>query len=262
MLISTEAAKQAHTALHQQHPWTERAIQTMGVGVDLFTAAAQVKYQGNDQDEAHRVVVMQMLGIRVLNSTSATTDLISSGYFQQAAMLIRDVMECAFLLDLFSRRPEHLQPWIALGLGAGKDDYQPWKVRALLNEVVGPGGAIRNKHYGFYSRYATHPNSAGLIFIAPEDRAVEIGPFVNAKLMLFLMLDLTRFVVLAAQHLAMWFRTEGIELAEGAELVVFSAAFEANSQNFLGLNAFINEVNQAEGHLEIAAADQVQPADE
>ena len=262
MLLSTDAAKQAHTALHLQHPWTEQAKKTMGVAIDLFTVAAQVKYQGNDKDEAHRVVVIQMLGIRVLNSTSATTDLISSGYFQQAAMLIRDVLECAFLLDLFSRRPEHLQPWIESGLGAGKDSYQPWKVRALLDEIDGPGGAIRSKHYGFYSRYATHPNSGGLIFIAPEDRAIEIGPFVNAKLMLFLILDLTRFVVLAAQHLAMWFRTEGINLAEGADFDAFSAAFDANSQNFLALNAFINEVNQVEGHLEIAAADQAQPAGE
>ena len=258
MLFSTDAAKQAHAAIRQDHPWAGRAIEFMGVAADLFTAAARAKYQGNDPARARQVVVMQTLGIRVMNSVSATTDLISSGYFQQAAMLIRDVLECAFLLDLFSRRPEHLQPWIDLGIKAGKDAYKPGQVRALLNDIDGPDGAIRNKFYGFYSRHATHPNSEGLIFIAPEDHAVEIGPFVSGKLMLFLMLDLTRFVVMAAQHQAMWFHTLGVDLAEGPEFDAFSAAFEANSQKFFGLNAFLTEVNQIEGQMEIAPPDQAE----
>lgn len=258
MLLMTEATKQAHAELRKIHPWAEAAIEITGVAMDLFTAAAQVKYQGDKPVEAEQVVIMQMLGIRVMNSTSASADLISSGYFQQAAMLVRDVLECAFLLDLFSRKPEHLQPWIDLGLKAGKDAYRPAQVRNLLKGIDGPDGEVRDKHYGFYSRHATHPNSRGLLFIAPEDHAVEIGPFANPKLMLFLLLDLTRFTVMAAQHLAMWFINVGVDLSEGTELDTLRAAFEANGQNFLSLNAFINRVNEAEGNLEVEPTGQAE----
>lgn len=63
---------------------------------------------------------MQTLGIRVLNTIGAADELLVQGYFQQTAILVRDIMECSFLLDLFSRAPEHFQPWIDMGLEAGK----------------------------------------------------------------------------------------------------------------------------------------------
>lgn len=221
--------------------WQLQCMSFLSDTIDVLRAVSELKYNGSDPEEGHRLVVMQTLGIRLLNSIGAADELLVQGFYQQTAILVRDIMECSFLLDLFSRKPEHLQPWIDLGIGAGKKTYSPVKVRTLLEEMDGPEGAIRQTLYAFYSAHGTHPNSKGLIFIAPEN-AVEIGPFADQHRLIGLTGDLTRMSILAATHLGRWLLVSGIDLIEDDSYHRIAELLEVINARFLDLGALLQQM--------------------
>jgi hypothetical protein len=205
MLVSATAVQAEMAELRDADPWQLKCMRLCTVAVDLFAAAAAVTHTPREDDgkAARELVAQQVLGIRVLNSMGAADELILQGFYQPAGIMIRDIVECAYLLDLFSRAPEHLPKWIALGQGAGLKEFKPGQVRDLLNAIDGIERAARQAPYTFYSRYGTHPNSEAVGLIAPEG-AVQIGPFVDETRLIGLTYDLTRFGVLAAMHLCRW----------------------------------------------------------
>ena len=51
------------------------------------------------------IKVIQMLGMRTFNAFGASLKLALSGYIQNSALIMRDVLETAFLLSLFGGLP-------------------------------------------------------------------------------------------------------------------------------------------------------------
>lgn len=237
-IVDTRAIHDQMMAWRATDKWQLQCMDFLNDVIDVLHAVAKLKYNGADEAEGHRLVVIQTLGIRILNSIGAADELLAQGYFQQTAILVRDIMECSFLLDLFSRLPEHLQPWIDLGLDAGKKDYSPIKVRKMLEGLDGPEAAVRQQLYGFYSAHGTHPNSKGIIFIAPEN-AVEIGPFADERRLVGLTGDITRMSILAATHIGRWLLVSGIDLAEGEEFDTIGVLLEKINVRFLELGALL-----------------------
>src|SRR5260370_33391528 len=64
---------------------------------------ADMLRQFNTSDENLKVAVM--LGMRTFNAFAASIKLALSGYHQNSALILRDVMETVFLLDLFAGDP-------------------------------------------------------------------------------------------------------------------------------------------------------------
>ncbi|MEW9838331.1 hypothetical protein [Mesorhizobium marinum] len=236
MPIDTDDIKSEMQVLRSDDAWQQTCMNFCASSVGLFKAAAEVSAVDAAGEEAEQLVVMQVLGIRVLNAIGATDELLLRGYFQPAAIMIRDIVECCFLLDLFSRKPDHLPKWIALGIEAGLKEYRPGQVRELLNEIDGVEREVRGKIYTFYSRQGTHPNPAGIGLIAPSG-AVEIGPFSDKDRLKGLTYDLTRFSVLAATHLSQWIIH--VDLAEDAAYANLGHACEEMKTVFLGLDAHL-----------------------
>ena len=56
------------------------------------------QYKHRKQDE----LTVQLLGIRLFNASASALKLLLSGYYQTAALQERDLLEMAFLLDLFT----------------------------------------------------------------------------------------------------------------------------------------------------------------
>lgn len=238
MLISVEAIQAEMAALRDRDPWQLECMRLCTVAIDLFAAAAVVTITPqHDSGQAEReLVAQQVLGIRVLNSMGAADELILQGFFQPAGIMIRDIVECSYLLDLFSRAREHLPKWIALGQEAGLKEYRPGQVRDLLNAIDAVDREARQAPYTFYSRYGTHPNSEAVGLIAPEG-AVYIGPFVDETRLIGLTYDLTRFGVLAAMHLSRWMIEA--DLAEDGAYKKLGDACVDIQNAFLGLNAHL-----------------------
>ena len=55
------------------------------------------QFETDDED----LKLIQVLGIRMFNAFGASLKLCCSGYYQNAALILRDVLETVFLVDLF-----------------------------------------------------------------------------------------------------------------------------------------------------------------
>src|SRR5712692_594359 len=65
--------------------------------------------QFNSSDEDLKVAVV--LGMRTFNALAASIKLTLSGYHQNSALILRDVMETVYLLDLFAGDPSLIERW-------------------------------------------------------------------------------------------------------------------------------------------------------
>lgn len=153
MIVETSAIKSASLEIQHADAWQLECMRYCTGAVDLFRDAAQVVANTNNKEVRRNLVTMQTLGIRVLNSIGAADELMLQGFYQPAAIMIRDIVECSFLLDLFSREPEHLPKWIALGKTAGLKGYRPKTVRKMLNKLDSIDSDIRDEVYSFYSQH-------------------------------------------------------------------------------------------------------------
>ncbi|MBR1121894.1 hypothetical protein JQ628_10260 [Bradyrhizobium lablabi] len=70
---------------------------------------AEVLRQFSTSDEDLKVV--QMLGMRTFNAFGASLKLLLSGYHQNGALILRNVLETAFLLDLFRSNRSLITKW-------------------------------------------------------------------------------------------------------------------------------------------------------
>jgi hypothetical protein len=91
-MIADDARLQLHLAV------TEAAM-------DL----ADTLRQFNSSDEDLKVAVV--LGMRTFNAFAASIKLTLSGYHQNSALILRDVLETVFLLDLFAGDPSLIERW-------------------------------------------------------------------------------------------------------------------------------------------------------
>jgi hypothetical protein len=234
MIIMTDQIEAANAKTRHSNAWQLRSMSYCTTAVDLFFAASGVEI--NDEEG----VAMIRLGLRCLNDIGAADRLMIAGYYQQAAVIIRDLIECSFLLDLFSRAPEHLRPWIELGEKAGLEGYRPKQVRDLLRELDGVDHTARDDLYRFYSREGTHPTAAGLVFTSP-DGMTRRGPFDDPARMLGLTYELTRFSVMSAQHLCQWIVK--LDLAEGPAYQALGKACEDITAAFMSLNDHLKKAH-------------------
>jgi hypothetical protein len=243
MIIDTTDIKDHMQTLRDADPWQVECMAYLNSAIDVLKAIARVKYNGSDPVEGHQLVAMQTLGIRVLNDIGATGELLSRGYYQPAVTMIRDLMECAFLLDLFSRSPADLQPWIDLGIDAGTKGYKPVQVRERLEELDGERSDARRRQYKLYSSFGAHPNSKGLYFIAPGNE-VNIGPFSDNQRSVMLLRDYTVLSVIAGMHLTVWLWNSGIDLVDDEDFQKVQPASVEIRKRFFDVSAHMVKSDQ------------------
>jgi len=81
--------------------------------------------------------VVQMLGMRTFNAFGASLKLMLSGYHQNSALVLRDLLETAFLLDLFGGDRSLIERWRLSDKKARMKDFSPVKVREALDSRDG-----------------------------------------------------------------------------------------------------------------------------
>jgi hypothetical protein len=70
---------------------------------------ADMLRQFNSSDEDLKVAVV--LVMRTFNAFAASIKLTLSGYHQNSSLILRDVLETVFLLDLFAGDPSLIERW-------------------------------------------------------------------------------------------------------------------------------------------------------
>ena len=135
--------------------------------------------QHPSEDEDFKV--LKVLGMRCFNAFGASTKLCLSGYHQNGAMVMRDILETVFLLDLFRSEPTQVARWRNASRRERLKNFRPVHVRKMLDDRDGLTSGKRGEMYRMFSELAGHPTMVGVAMMRPQkDGDAVIGPFMEA----------------------------------------------------------------------------------
>ncbi|MBW7967234.1 hypothetical protein [Bradyrhizobium sp. BR 10261] len=171
------------------------------------------KFDTHDED----LKVAMILGMRTFNAFGASIKLSLSGYHQNSALILRDVMETAFLLDLFAGERPLIERWRFADKKARIREFSPVKVREALDARDGFTSKKRAEMYELLSELAGHPNMKSSWMMRPQkDGEAVIGPFVEATALEAVISEIGRLAVQVGEQLDKFFPANwGLETRVG-----------------------------------------------
>lgn len=146
-------------------------INTIENAMNLLEAFRQLPIDDED------IKVIQVLGIRMFNALSSAMKLVCSGYYQNSALILRDILETVFLIDLFETDRTAIKRWRTADKKARQKEFKPVKVRESLDRRDGFTNKKRAEMYNLFSELAAHPSMAGIEMLRPKDKDIHVGPF-------------------------------------------------------------------------------------
>jgi len=152
-----------------------------------------ISHKNVDEEE----LVLQRLGIRLFNSASCALSLLLSGYYQNAALTIRDLLETGFLVDYLRTDRSQVKVWRDSPDDERRKNFQPWQIRDALDKRDGFTEKKRAEAYKLLSNYASHPTHAGFKLFSPSWMS-KIGPFFEETYLKALLEELTKRLAAAA----------------------------------------------------------------
>ncbi|MGJ5135700.1 hypothetical protein [Bradyrhizobium oligotrophicum] len=159
-------------------------------------------FSTNDED----LKVAQILGMRTFNAFGASIKLTLSGYHQNSALILRDVMETVFLLDLFASDRPLIERWRFADKKARMKDFSPVKVREALDARDGFTSKKRFEMYELFSELAGHPNmKSAWMMRRQKDGDAVIGPFIEATALEAVVSEMGRLAVQVGEKLDQFF---------------------------------------------------------
>jgi hypothetical protein len=165
---------------------------------------ADVLRQFDTADEDLKVV--QLLGMRTFNAFGAGMKLALSGYSQNSALILRDVLETVFLIDYFAGDRTLIERWRFADKKARLRDFKPVKVREALDAR---DGFTENKRFAMYemlSELAGHPNMKSAFMMRPQrDGDAVIGPFVETTTLEAVISEMGRLAIQVGEQLNPFF---------------------------------------------------------
>ena len=129
------------------------------------------------EDEDMKIV--QVLGMRTFNAFGASLKLALSGYTQNGALILRDVLGTVFLLNLFRGDRTLIERWRLADEQTRRREFSPAAVRKMLDERDGFRGRKREEMYRMFSELAAHPTMKSAYLMRPQKEGdAVIGPFI------------------------------------------------------------------------------------
>lgn len=153
---------------------------------------------------------VQMLGARMFNDLTSSYGQLTRGYYQVAAMILRDVMEITFLLGMFDRDNTQITKWRVADDKTLKKDFKPIAVRLFLVDYdQWKGGNRRAEMYGMFCEYAAHATWKGFALMGPTGGGKRtIGPFFDHPLMKAIIEEMAQLAAQAGNNYASFFSRE------------------------------------------------------
>jgi hypothetical protein len=148
--------------------------------VDLLEQSMDVidyyvrRYKGGNEDE----ITLQLLGIRLFNGLASSFRLLTGGYYQNAAMIMRDIMETLFLLDYLEWRRGEIGQWRDADKKTRRGKFSPARIREALDKRSNLTGKKREQLYDLFCEYAAHPTAKGFVMLKPRGgNGAHCGPY-------------------------------------------------------------------------------------
>jgi hypothetical protein len=154
------------------------------------------QFETDDED----LKLIQVLGMRTFNAFGASFKLCLSGYYQNAALIMRDVLETAFLIDLFRRDRTLIAKW-RTDKAARLKDFKPVRVRTILDDLDGFTERKRGALYALFSELAGHASMEGIAMLRPNGMDAQIGPFFDVTAFEAMLSEMGKLAVQVGEHL-------------------------------------------------------------
>lgn len=172
--------------------------------VEAVMALADMLRQFQTDDEDLKLI--QLLAMRSFNAFAASMNLTLCGYAQNAALILRDVLETAFLLDLFRGERTQIARWRLADKKVRRRDFSPLKVRQALDTRDGQTSKKRAALYELFSELAGHPTMRSAWMMRPQkDGDAVIGPFVAGGTLEAVLSEMGRLAVQIGDSLSDFF---------------------------------------------------------
>lgn len=146
---------------------TERAMDVM----DML----RQHYHGDDDQRA-----ISHLAMRSFNHLASAWKLTSTGYYQAAGLLLRDLVETTYLVNAFHEDRSLVSRWLTADRRTRLRDFSPFAIRKILEDAAGQGRSRREQIYNKFSNLAGHPTPDGFAMLRPNGMDAHIGPFSDA----------------------------------------------------------------------------------
>lgn len=160
------------------------------------------QYPTDDED----LRVIQILGMRMFNAFGASLKLALSGYVQNSALLMRDILETVFLMDLFNGDRDLIKKWRLADSKTRKMHFSPAAVRKALDARYNHTTRRREEIYKLFSELAAHPTMKSAWMMRPQKGGdAVIGPFIEKTSLEAVLSEMGRLAVQAGQGLIAFF---------------------------------------------------------
>ena len=113
----------------------DRRLKLHLAAVEATMNMADILRQFDTSDEDLKVV--QLLGMRTFNAFGASLKLALSGYSQNSTLIMRDILETIFLLDLFRSDRTLIARWRFADKKMHKEKFAPVRVREAIDKRDG-----------------------------------------------------------------------------------------------------------------------------
>lgn len=145
--------------------------------------------------------LIQLLGMRMFNAFGAALKLCLSGYYQNGALISRDILETVFLLDLFRGDRALIRRWRMADKKTRLKEFAPVKVRTRLDDRDGFTGRKRAAMYELFSELAGHATMQSIAMMRPKGMDAQIGPFFDATALEAVLSEMGRLAVQVGEQL-------------------------------------------------------------
>lgn len=155
---------------------------------------ADILRQFSTDDEDTKVV--QILSMRMFNAFGASVKLALCGYYQNSALIMRDVLETVFLMDLFNGDRLEIERWRLADKKERMKFFSPIKVRMALDARDGFDNKKRAELYELFSELAGHPTMKSVHMMRPQKGGdAVIGPFLEITALEAVLSEMGRLAV-------------------------------------------------------------------
>ncbi len=156
------------------------------------------QYPADEED----MKVVQVLGMRIFNAFGASVKLALSGYAQNSTLIMRDILETIFLMNLFSGDRTAIERWRFADKKERTKNFSPIRVREALDARDGFDGKKRAAQYELFSELAAHPTMKSVFMMRPQkDGDAVIGPFIEVTSLGAVLSEMGRLAVQAGENL-------------------------------------------------------------
>lgn len=158
------------------------------------------------KEEDENAKAVRLLGMRLFNGCTSSLELTMSGYYQIAAMIMRDLLETAFLLNYFEHNYNTIEEWRTAKEAVRKKKFSPVKIRNALDEKDGFTEKKRAESYSLLCEMASHPTYKGFRMLAPKGENHHCGPFFDSTILKPLLEELVKLAIQAGQNYGKFFQ--------------------------------------------------------